>query len=424
MTGKPAVSKPAKAQVKKTAAKAVAKTTLPPAAPDISTWETAWEQADWSRLANLAGQPLEDHPRRSRLALLAMAGLAQTGRLPAARAHLRQAMAWGATPAQAAVLLGSGTFNSLGRAACLMSRDDDAETFFADALDWAGLDRTSGARPELRNIQERAALGLLPDAAKLLNRTLAASRSVGSLTSNEAKMLSTQLELLNGALALAQKRGQLRPPSSGHQNLEHRATSQLGQDLWVLEQTNNKRGGFFVEFGATDGVLLSNTHLLETEFGWSGLCAEPNPAFFDKLKANRSCTVSDACIGARTGDKVTFLLADEYGGFVEHADSDMNAHRRAAYLETDQTIELTTISLVDFLEQHDAPRRIDYLSIDTEGSEYDILAAFPFHEWDIRLITVEHNFTQMREKILDLLTGHGYVRTERKWDDWYRKPYA
>ena len=83
---------------------------------------------------------------------------------------------------------------------------------------------------------------------------------------------------------------------------------------------------------------------------------------------------------------------------------------------------LTTNSLEDFLEKHDAPRQIDYLSIDTEGSEYEILAAFPFEDWDIRLITVEHNFTPMREDIRTLLERHGYVRQEVEWDDWYAKP--
>ena len=54
-----------------------------------------------------------------------------------------------------------------------------------------------------------------------------------------------------------------------------------------MERTNRQRGGFFVEFGATDGVVLSNTLLLEREFGWIGLCAEPNPKFFPQLVVNR-----------------------------------------------------------------------------------------------------------------------------------------
>jgi FkbM family methyltransferase len=195
--------------------------------------------------------------------------------------------------------------------------------------------------------------------------------------------------------------------------------SQLGQDLWVLERLGHKRGGYFVEFGATDGVLLSNTLLLEREFGWTGLLAEPNPAYFRDLQRNRSCTTSAACIGSRSGEVVDFLLADEFGGIADYADLDHNRQRRDAFRTEGRMIRLTTVSLNDFLRQHNAPRQIDYLSLDTEGNEFDILQGFPFQDWTIRLITVEHNFTVQREAIRQLLESQGYQRTERQWDDWY-----
>ena len=70
------------------------------------------------------------------------------------------------------------------------------------------------------------------------------------------------------------------------------------------------------------------------------------------------------------------------------------------------------------------PKRIDYLSIDTEGSEYEILSNFNFDAYDIRAITCEHNYMPERERIYKLLTSKGYFRvdTEKsKWDDWYTK---
>jgi len=76
------------------------------------------------------------------------------------------------------------------------------------------------------------------------------------------------------------------------------------------------------------------------------------------------------------------------------------------------------------LKKHQAPKEIDYLSIDTEDSEYDILTNFHFSEYKIKVITVEHNFTAMREKIYDLLTRNGYERKYEnlsRWDDWYIK---
>ncbi|WP_201223648.1 FkbM family methyltransferase [Halochromatium roseum] len=199
------------------------------------------------------------------------------------------------------------------------------------------------------------------------------------------------------------------------------AMSQLGQDLWVLERTGGKRGGFFVEFGATDGVLLSNTWLLEQRFGWRGLCAEPNPGFYRQLQANRHCTVSAACIGAHTGDQVAFVLSDAYGGSLAYAHDDQHGPKRDAYRDAGQVVTLETISLDDFLKQHQAPREIDYISIDTEGSEYEILSAFPFDDWQVQLFTIEHNFTERRQDIRRLMEEHGYVCTEAQWDDWYER---
>jgi hypothetical protein len=65
---------------------------------------------------------------------------------------------------------------------------------------------------------------------------------------------------------------------------------------------------------------------------------------------------------------------------------------------------------------------IDYLSIDTEGSEYEILANFDFSKHRFRVITCEHNYTQERDKIHTLLTEKGYLRKFEdvsQFDDWY-----
>ena len=79
---------------------------------------------------------------------------------------------------------------------------------------------------------------------------------------------------------------------------DSKSFAQLHQDLWVLHETRHKRNGYFVEFGATDGVNLSNTCLLEREFGWRGILAEPNPAWHAALRQNRKADIDLRCVAA------------------------------------------------------------------------------------------------------------------------------
>lgn len=251
-----------------------------------------------------------------------------------------------------------------------------------------------------------------------------APQSRAGLGSDDAliDLLWAELALLRQALIWQQRgwRPQHRPLDRA-QSLAAVAASQLGQDLWVLERTGYKTGGFFVEFGATDGVLLSNTWLLEQHFGWRGLCAEPNPRFYRQLQSNRTCRVSDACIGARSGIEVAFILSDAYGGIAAYAHDDQHGAKREAYRAAGHVVTLETLSLNDFLNQHQAPREIDYISIDTEGSEYEILSTFPFDHWQVRLFSIEHNFGEQRKHIRRLMERNGYVCTEAQWDDWYER---
>jgi hypothetical protein len=86
--------------------------------------------------------------------------------------------------------------------------------------------------------------------------------------------------------------------------------------------------------------------------------------------------------------------------------------------------DVETVTLMDLLSDHQAPRFIDFLSIDTEGSEYEILKEFDFSKYSFGVICVEHNFTENRERISNLLTRNGYSQVfgeYSEWDDWYFK---
>lgn len=89
--------------------------------------------------------------------------------------------------------------------------------------------------------------------------------------------------------------------------LRHLAQGQLLQDLWTLFDTDFTPG-YFVEFGACNGRLHSNTLLHEQRFGWRGLLAEPNPAMVEVFRGSRSAIVDDRCVWDHTGEEVELLV--------------------------------------------------------------------------------------------------------------------
>ena len=197
--------------------------------------------------------------------------------------------------------------------------------------------------------------------------------------------------------------------------------SQLGQDLEVLKVYNEKQNGFFVEIGASDGVEMSNTYLLETKYNWKGICCEPIPNRFKKLVANRpNSKCFHQAVYNQSGLTLTFDIANNYdllSGISEHIDShkstvDANKH----------SFQVETISLLDVLDRANAPSFIEYMSLDTEGSELEILKQFDFGKYTFGLIDVEHNFVEPRRtQIKNLLLSNGYIyKGENNWDDMYK----
>ncbi len=196
------------------------------------------------------------------------------------------------------------------------------------------------------------------------------------------------------------------------------SASQLNQDLMVLHVLNKKKNGFFVEFGATDGKDKSNTYLLEKEFGWTGILCEPSVKWHNKLSSNRSCIIDHRCVWSASNQNLLFCDTKnaEFSSINQFVNFDM--HKRDAA----NSYIVRSVSLNDLLMEHQAPSYIDFLSVDTEGSEFEILKSVDFSKYSFGIISVEHNFTSNRELIASLLISKGYKNiypTFSRFDDWY-----
>lgn len=234
---------------------------------------------------------------------------------------------------------------------------------------------------------------------------------------NAMAQRSPEIQLLNGM-------DELRLLSHIFLNIEA-SHAQILQDLWVTFETGGTRDGFFVEFGATDGRTNSNTCLLEQRYGWTGILAEPNPIWHANLRSNRTCRIDHRCVAARSGETVEFVATEnpELSTIAAYAANDHFALVRSVA----PRIVVETLSLNDLLIRHEAPRRIDYMSVDTEGSEFEILNAFDFSRYDIGLFSIEHNNTDQEARLDGLMAANGYVRKFpefSQWDAWYVKSEA
>jgi len=189
------------------------------------------------------------------------------------------------------------------------------------------------------------------------------------------------------------------------------------QDLLAVYFSNFKPG-YFVEFGATDGIDLSNTFLLEERYGWSGVIAEPAKLWHKNLYENRNCSISKDCVYSVSGQELVFSEATsgKLSTLTNYVNSD--GHVRESLSE----YSVRSVSLEDLLHQFQAPSFIDFLSVDTEGSEFEIIQNFDFNKYEFGFICIEHNHTENDQKIESLLKQNGYTRILKEssdFDGWY-----
>lgn len=199
--------------------------------------------------------------------------------------------------------------------------------------------------------------------------------------------------------------------------------SQFSQDKIVLEYLKNKSNGFFVEIGASDGILLSNCYLLETKYDWEGICIEPIPYKFESLKKNRKCKCVNTAVFHKSDLEVDFSI-HKYGEHTEDGISGITDYldkHKEKVLKNETRIKVKTKTLNDILSENDCPESIDYLSLDTEGTELEILRSVDLEKYKFKIISVEHNHIHdRRKKIKELLNGFGYkLYISKNADDFF-----
>jgi FkbM family methyltransferase len=164
-----------------------------------------------------------------------------------------------------------------------------------------------------------------------------------------------------------------------------------------------------VDIGANDGLTFSNTYFFEKK-GWQGLCVEPLPEVFKKLRVNRHCACICGAISPKNQEYTKFLhvtgksemlsgvLAEYRKEHLQRIDREINTNEG-----TKEILEVKNYSFNEAVTNHN----IDYLSLDTEGSEFSILENIDFAKFTIKVISIENDYDN--QKIYNFLKNLGFI---------------
>ena len=192
--------------------------------------------------------------------------------------------------------------------------------------------------------------------------------------------------------------------------------SQLGADDWVL---SHYKKGYFVDAGCCDGEHISNTYKLE-KLGWNGICIDVFPTNFDRRPNSK---VVEAALHGIKDLELDFIIskAPEISGISEYLGKKGTAAYTGWEPYIEKIIKVKTQLLHEILDANNAPEFIEYLSIDIEGVELEVLKTFPFDRYKFGCISLEHNYEEPRRtQIKDLLKSKGYTYIKQvKADDWF-----
>ena len=198
--------------------------------------------------------------------------------------------------------------------------------------------------------------------------------------------------------------------------------SQSGQDRVIDRLLGGKRDGVFVDVGGYDGVTGSNTLFFEVFRNWTGILIEPSPNQLERAKAARKCSCLGFAVAGIPGKAQFMEVTSGYtqmSGLLNSYEKDILAKVRGNPQHKEAIHNLPKKKLQSILNKQKL-KKIDYLSLDVEGGEMDILTSFPFEKYDIDLFSIENN--AQSSDLPQLMKSKGYDLVEFVGvDDIYRK---
>lgn len=197
---------------------------------------------------------------------------------------------------------------------------------------------------------------------------------------------------------------------------------QHNEDKFMSENIfPNVKNGVCIEVGAYDGISLSNTLHFERK-GWRALCIEPIPSKFENCKSIRKecyqCCISDSNYQDK---EFTIFHINNNLGAVSSLIPDKRLIESHKHLITNMSKCMVKVrSLNSLLEEINFPKNIDFISIDTENTELDVLKGIDLSVYNVKLFVIENNYNE--SFCMDYLSNYGYKKIQRiAVNDFYMK---
>lgn len=196
---------------------------------------------------------------------------------------------------------------------------------------------------------------------------------------------------------------------------------QHGEDKIIETFFKNKNNGVSIEVGAYDGISGSNTIYFE-KLGWRVLCIEPNPQEYEKcMKVRKECY--NCCIGEQDREDIEFNifhLGNNTSAISSLVPDERLIKSHKHLITGTSTCKVKVRSLTSLLEEINFPKEIDFVSIDTENTELDVLKGFDLTKYNVKLLVIENNFNE--SFLEDYLVSFGYKKVHRLGvNDFYLK---
>jgi FkbM family methyltransferase len=186
-----------------------------------------------------------------------------------------------------------------------------------------------------------------------------------------------------------------------------RFSAQVAQDIIAYLFFKGKTDGFYIDIGANDGINGSTTYWAE-QIGWKGICIEPQKSTFERMKKGRNCAAYNCAISNKSQENVEFISfpgKDTRSGL---ADSMSKSHIEAAKQFSNMEKNfVSTKTFGDIMADFENVKFIDFLSIDTEGHEMQVLESIDFTKFKFGLITIE---TQAGSDVVRYIEKNGYKK--------------